>query len=556
MDRSYAFISYSRKDAAFAKSLSSSLTEVGISNWFDENEMLPGDSLVERLQIAIEKANHFIIILSQESVQSKWVQIELAAAIHLEIETRVKRIIPVVIDECKIPLFVRDYIYADFKNPETYGFGLSKLVQAIDRANNIENTVVDNYKDNFFFDNLASIEAKFNDPWAAAIKDMMLTRLWDEAMRLNAYEGAFRVEFSLGLVMGSNIDSQDFYSYTSFVGFIQQIERNNLLNHDLLKLLVELTENENIAVEYREAIIPTLHSRYTKSLPRNIKLSLLPKIFHTKKQNRLTNHIIIKTFNKNDESSLDLLWEMGDAYYRAQILDYMNRFWGFSLDSRSIEHNSLEHNLSFIKKKDGTDIKLVIPELDLLKLSWSYVGNNFYLYEMLEQIQLLSELIRTEKTGYTEIIELLSDKNVKIAINNYGQKAIFNWLAEIVTSPFVDGLIGLWAMDNILVQFDSEILSYRKEFPGCLLQKKDNGRHGTFSILGSLIRTIDKTGLSLHKLLNLIQLFPQKPFWFAIYKEIKDSNVDHPALESMIAYFNGDISIKSLRNVIMSSINN
>jgi hypothetical protein len=48
-----------------------------IDSWLDEDELLPGDSLIEKLDSALKDSTHLMIVLSPNSVKSDWVKFEL-----------------------------------------------------------------------------------------------------------------------------------------------------------------------------------------------------------------------------------------------------------------------------------------------------------------------------------------------------------------------------------------------------------------------------------------------------------------------------------------------
>jgi len=123
------FLSYSHKDRGFVEQLARDLRANGVTPWYDRWEMLPGDSLVAKIGTALLKNDYFVIILSPNSVSSQWVQRELAAALHRELQKRQVKVIPVVIRDCEVPTFLRDKVYADFR--KDYREGLGGLLRAL-----------------------------------------------------------------------------------------------------------------------------------------------------------------------------------------------------------------------------------------------------------------------------------------------------------------------------------------------------------------------------------------------------------------------------------------
>ena len=102
------FLSHATEDKErFVRSFAAALRKKGIDAWVDEWEIVPGDSLVQKIfEEGIRSATAIIVILSKTSVTKKWVKEELDAAIITRI-TNATRLIPVVIEECDVPIALR-----------------------------------------------------------------------------------------------------------------------------------------------------------------------------------------------------------------------------------------------------------------------------------------------------------------------------------------------------------------------------------------------------------------------------------------------------------------
>jgi len=73
MTMAHVFISYSSKDRGFVEQLVKDLRDNGIEPWYDQSEMLPGDSLTQKIGEAILDSDFLVIILSPNSIESEWV---------------------------------------------------------------------------------------------------------------------------------------------------------------------------------------------------------------------------------------------------------------------------------------------------------------------------------------------------------------------------------------------------------------------------------------------------------------------------------------------------
>lgn len=88
------FISYSRRDIAFARLIREALQESEIDTWIDWERIPVGERWWQEITQAIENANVFMFIISQHSIGSKVCRDEIDLALKNH-----KRIIPILVDE-------------------------------------------------------------------------------------------------------------------------------------------------------------------------------------------------------------------------------------------------------------------------------------------------------------------------------------------------------------------------------------------------------------------------------------------------------------------------
>lgn len=98
------FISHASEDKErFVNGFAEKLRQNGVDAWLDRWEMLPGDSLVDKVyEEGLKGTDAVIVVLSQASIRKRWVREELNASVVKRITTGVK-LIPVVIEKCEIP---------------------------------------------------------------------------------------------------------------------------------------------------------------------------------------------------------------------------------------------------------------------------------------------------------------------------------------------------------------------------------------------------------------------------------------------------------------------
>jgi hypothetical protein len=110
------FISHSLKDRDFAERLARDLLKNGQDVWLDKWEIQPGDSIVNKIfEEGLANASAFAIVLSKESVRSKWVREELNIATISRIEN-LTRVIPLLKEDVDIPTALRTLHWVDMRS--------------------------------------------------------------------------------------------------------------------------------------------------------------------------------------------------------------------------------------------------------------------------------------------------------------------------------------------------------------------------------------------------------------------------------------------------------
>ncbi|MBI5162575.1 MAG: toll/interleukin-1 receptor domain-containing protein [Magnetospirillum sp.] len=127
------FISYSHQDKKFVDQLAAQLVRNKVNVWLDRWELKVGDSLISKVQDAIVGASALLVILSKSSVASEWCKKELNGGLMRELTERRVVVLPVVLDDCDIPLFLREKMYADFRTD--FDSGLRSVLEAVAAIN-------------------------------------------------------------------------------------------------------------------------------------------------------------------------------------------------------------------------------------------------------------------------------------------------------------------------------------------------------------------------------------------------------------------------------------
>jgi hypothetical protein len=126
------FVSHASEDKErFVTSFAEQLRQNGIDAWLDKWEMLPGDSLVDKIiEEGLKEAQAVVVVLSKYSVNKPWVREELNLAFIKRINTGSK-LIPVVIDDCEIPEVLKSTLWERVENLDSYQTSLDRIIASI-----------------------------------------------------------------------------------------------------------------------------------------------------------------------------------------------------------------------------------------------------------------------------------------------------------------------------------------------------------------------------------------------------------------------------------------
>ena len=116
------FLCHSSKDKGFVERLAFDLEKVNVGVWFDKWEIRVGDSLIDKISEGIELNDYLAIIISNNSIESEWVKREVNAALMHELEEKKVVVLPILIDDCKIPVLLKEKKYGDFRKSYDEGF--------------------------------------------------------------------------------------------------------------------------------------------------------------------------------------------------------------------------------------------------------------------------------------------------------------------------------------------------------------------------------------------------------------------------------------------------
>ena len=116
------FIGYSDKDETFVDRLAAQLAFRRRNVWVDRWELKVGDSILNRIQKALTEASGLILVCSKSAIASVWCRKELSPRLIHELEQKRMVVLSALVENCEIPLPLREKRCADFRAGFDRGF--------------------------------------------------------------------------------------------------------------------------------------------------------------------------------------------------------------------------------------------------------------------------------------------------------------------------------------------------------------------------------------------------------------------------------------------------
>lgn len=126
------FVSHASEDKErFVLGFARRLRANGVDAWLDRWEMLPGDSIVDKIfEEGLKSAQAVVAVVSKNSIDKPWVREELSASVVKRINTGSK-LIPVVIDDCEVPAALKSTVWQRINDLAAYDEDLQRILAAI-----------------------------------------------------------------------------------------------------------------------------------------------------------------------------------------------------------------------------------------------------------------------------------------------------------------------------------------------------------------------------------------------------------------------------------------
>jgi hypothetical protein len=125
------FVSHSSKDKDVAKRISEGIRALGLKVFFDAWSIDASDSIVQKISESIVSHDTVVVLLTPNSVESKWVKLELDTALMAQLAGHDIRVLPLLMLPCQLPPVLTSIKYIDFTS--SFEDGFIELIQYVKR---------------------------------------------------------------------------------------------------------------------------------------------------------------------------------------------------------------------------------------------------------------------------------------------------------------------------------------------------------------------------------------------------------------------------------------
>ncbi len=129
------FLSYAREDENFARKLHDRLVADGHRVWWDSKRIVSGGPIVESIELGLSQSRAFGLVISRAALNSSWVKSEYTAAVNLNIREETNRtIVPILIENIDLPIFLINRRWADFRDDASFEQSAKTLSESLRSA--------------------------------------------------------------------------------------------------------------------------------------------------------------------------------------------------------------------------------------------------------------------------------------------------------------------------------------------------------------------------------------------------------------------------------------
>jgi hypothetical protein len=127
-----AFISYSHTDETWVRDeLLPRLERAALKVIIDYRDFEPGAPLLTEMERAVIQSWKTVLVLTPAYLKSEWTEFENILAQTLDPGARRRRVVPVMLKPCQLPLRIRSLVYIDFSPSRSSEAQFQRLLKAL-----------------------------------------------------------------------------------------------------------------------------------------------------------------------------------------------------------------------------------------------------------------------------------------------------------------------------------------------------------------------------------------------------------------------------------------
>ena len=136
--------------------------EAGISYWYDNTEILWGDSITQKVNEGLKISRYVVVVLSEAFISKNWPQRELNAVMNIEASSGQARVLPLIVGKGDTRKKILDeYPILNDKYHLTWDKGITNIIPSLKNRLGISHIPSQKTSDNNFEIPLPKIKRKF-----------------------------------------------------------------------------------------------------------------------------------------------------------------------------------------------------------------------------------------------------------------------------------------------------------------------------------------------------------------------------------------------------------
>ncbi|SEE65527.1 Predicted nucleic-acid-binding protein, contains Zn-ribbon domain [Streptomyces sp. 2231.1] len=112
----HAFMSHNHRDKPHVTPFAARMKLAGAEVWLDEWEIHPGDSIIGKVNEALDLVDTVLLFWSRNAAESAWVNTEMETALTRKLSDGSVRVIPMRLDDAPLPPLLRPLMYVSLED--------------------------------------------------------------------------------------------------------------------------------------------------------------------------------------------------------------------------------------------------------------------------------------------------------------------------------------------------------------------------------------------------------------------------------------------------------